>query len=56
MGTKDPSGVKETVLRTAVGYEFKLDSSWFIKPYLALDFIENEENEEVIGVYIGKGF
>jgi hypothetical protein len=56
LGRKDPSGKEETVVRTAVAYEIELRDRWFLKPYLAVDFIEDEENEEVFGVYIGRGF
>jgi hypothetical protein len=43
-------------VRTAIAYEIELRERWFLKPYFALDFIENEEDEEVFGLYIGKGF
>jgi hypothetical protein len=56
LGRKDPAGTTETVLRTAVAYELEAESGWFLKPYLAIDFITNEDNEGVFGVYIGKGF
>ena len=55
-GTKDPSGKRELVYRLGFGYEFELENSWVLKPYVAFDFIENEENEQVFGVYIGRGF
>ena len=55
-GIKDPSGTTEAVLRTGVGYEMELDNGWFIKPYLAADFISNEDTEGVFGLYIGRGF
>ena len=56
LGRKDPSGKEETVVRTGVGYEFELRNRWFVKPYFAVDFIEHEDNEEVFGVYVGRGF
>lgn len=56
VGRKDPSGHTENVVRTGVAYELELEHNWFIKPYLAIDFISHEENEEVFGIYIGKGF
>jgi hypothetical protein len=56
VGSKDPAGKRETVIRTGIAYEIELRERWFVKPYLALDFIEHAEDEEVLGVYIGKGF
>ena len=56
LGRKDPRGNEETVVRTGVAYEMELADSWFLKPYLALDFIDNEENEEVFGLYVGRSF
>ena len=56
LGRKDPSGKEETVVRTGVAYELELKEHWFLKPYLAIDFIDDEENEEVFGVYIGRTF
>jgi hypothetical protein len=56
LGRKDPAGTTETVLRTALAYELEAESGWFLKPYLAIDFINNEDNEGIFGVYIGKGF
>ena len=56
VGTKDPSGTRELVYRLGFGYEFELENSWLLKPYIAVDFIENEENEQVFGLYIGRGF
>ena len=55
-GRKDPSGDTETVVRTGVAYELEMEHDWFIKPYIALDFISHEDNEQVFGIYIGKGF
>ena len=56
LGRKDPSGEHETVFRTAIGYELELENRCFLKPYIAADFIENEDNETIFGVYIGRGF
>lgn len=56
IGRKDPAGREENVLRLGVGYELALGNRWFIKPYLAADFIEDAGNEEVFGVYVGRGF
>ena len=55
-GIKDPSGTTEAVVRTGVGYEMEVDNGWFIKPYIAVDFINNEDTEGVFGLYIGRGF
>lgn len=55
-GIKDPSGSTEPVVRTGVGYEVEIDRGWFLKPYLAVDFIRDEDEEGVFGVYIGRGF
>ena len=55
-GRKDPADEREFVSRLALAYEFELGRAWFIKPYLAKDFIKNEDNEEVFGAYVGRGF
>ncbi|MCP3980302.1 MAG: hypothetical protein GY716_13440 [bacterium] len=54
-GRKDPAGEERNVGRLGLGYEFELGKkkNWAIKPYLAEDFIEDEEDEEVFGVYVG---
>ena len=56
IGTKDPSGHSETVGRLGLTYEWELKNGWFIKPYLAADFIEHEDTETVYGAYFGKAF
>ena len=56
LGRKDPSGETETVVRAGLAYEKEIDSGWFVKPYLAVDFIDGEENEGVFGLYIGRAF
>jgi hypothetical protein len=43
-------------LRATIGYEFELGGGWSIAPQANLDVIENEENEEVYGITIGKRF
>lgn len=53
VGHKDPSGKQENVLRTGITYDWEFAPTWFLKPYFALDFIENEE---VFGFYFGKLF
>ena len=55
-GIKDPSGTTEAVVRTGLGYEIEFESGWAVKPYVAVDFINNEDNEGVFGVYIGRRF
>ena len=56
LGRKDPSGTTENMFRAAIGYELELKDRWFMKPYIAADFIENEDNEAVFGLYVGRGF
>lgn len=56
VGRKNPSGKHENVLRTALAYEYEIGHNWFIKPYLAYDFIEHEEDEPVFGFYIVRMF
>jgi hypothetical protein len=56
VGKKDPSGSTETVVRTGLAYEMEIDKGWFLKPSLALDFIDGEDNEGVFGLYIGRAF
>jgi hypothetical protein len=56
VGRKDPQGERENVFRTGVAYEKELHRGWFVKPYLAKDFIRHEDDEEVFGAYIGTKF
>jgi len=56
VGKKDPWGERENVIRTGLTYEFELQDEWFIKPYFAYDFIEDAEDEPVVGFYFGKLF
>jgi hypothetical protein len=56
IGQKDPGDKRENVLRGTIGYEFELGRGWSIAPQANLDFIENEENEEVYGIAFGKRF
>jgi len=55
-GRKDPGDERENTLRGTIGYEFELGGGWSIAPQANLDVIENEENEEVYGIAIGKRF
>ena len=43
-------------MRTGLAYEMEIDKGWFLKPSLALDFIDGEDNEGVFGLYIGRAF
>jgi hypothetical protein len=56
VGRKDPRQKQETVVRTGLAYEFEFASGWVLKPYLAQDFIEEEEDETVFGLYFGRAF
>ena len=47
---------QEDVARAGLGYEFMLRDGWFVKSYVAVNFIENEDSEEVYGVYVGRAF
>ena len=55
-GRKDPGDERENTLRGTIGYEFELGGGWSIAPQANLDVIENEENEEVYGIAVGKRF
>ena len=39
-----------------IEYSYRINKSWSIAPQANLDVIENEENEEVYGIAIGKRF
>ena len=56
VGRKDPAGKEENVFRAGLAYEVELRNRWFVKPYLASDFIDNEDTEIVYGFYFGRGF
>lgn len=56
VGRKDPGDERENTLRATIGYEFELGGGWSIAPSANLDYIENEENEEVYGIAFGKRF
>ncbi|MEE4361132.1 MAG: hypothetical protein V2I63_06365 [Pseudomonadales bacterium] len=56
IGRKDPRGVEETVVRTGLAYEFELTGGWALQPYLARDFLDDEEDETVFGLYFGRNF
>ena len=56
VGRKDPSGEEENVGRLGIGYEIPFSGSSFVKPFIARDFIENHDDEDVYGLYVGRGF
>jgi hypothetical protein len=56
IGRKDPGGKRQNTFRATIGYEFEIGRGWSIAPEANLDVIENEENEEVYGIVIGKRF
>jgi hypothetical protein len=56
LGRKDPSERRENAARIGIGYEFELAGGWAITPQVSVDFIEDEENEEVVGVGFYKLF
>jgi hypothetical protein len=56
IGTHEVGEHSETTYRLAIDYIIHLGSSWHLEPYAAYDFIENSENEPVLGFYIGKLF
>jgi hypothetical protein len=56
LGRKDPAGEQEAVFRTGIAYEKELHQGWFVKPYLAKDFIQHADDEEVFGAYFGRSF
>lgn len=55
-GRKDPGDERQNTVRATLGYEFVLRGGWIIAPQANVDFIENEENEEVYGIAFGKQF
>jgi hypothetical protein len=54
LGKKDPSGEHETTYRAGISYEIGLEEGWFVKPFTGMDFIENEGDELVFGIYFVK--
>ncbi len=55
-GRKDPVEKHQWLARLGFAYEVLLEDHWFVKPYLAFDFIEESDNETVFGVYLGRTF
>ena len=56
IGKKDPGTERRNTLRVSVGYEFEITDDWSLEPQFHLDFIENEENEEVLGLALIRSF
>jgi len=55
-GRKDPGEERQNTGRLTLGYEIELGKSWSLSPQANIDFIEDEENEEVYGLVIGRRF
>lgn len=56
VGRKDPGDARENAVRFGVAYEIHLGHNWFMEPLVAVDIIDHEEHEPVLGLYIGKEF
>jgi hypothetical protein len=56
IGRKDPGDKRQNTFRATVGYEFEFGKGWILSPQVNLDFIEDEEREEVYGVVFGRQF
>ena len=56
VGRKDPGDNRQNTLRLSLGYEFEVSHHWSFETQLHLDFIENEEDEEVLGVALLRRF
>ena len=56
LGRKDPGEERRTTYRATIGYEFEVAENWFVEPQFHYDWIEEEDNEEVIGIAIGRKF
>ena len=55
-GRKDPGEERRHTGRVTIGYEFELGKGWLLSPQANIDFIEEEENEEVYGLVFGRRF
>lgn len=55
-GRKDPGEERQNAGRLTLGYEIELGKSWSLSPQANIDFIEDEENEEVYGLVIARRF
>lgn len=56
IGRKDPVEERENVARATLGYEFEFHGGWMLNLQANLDFIENNDREEVYGVAFGRTF
>ena len=56
IGRKDPGDKRENTARATLGYEWELPRAWVINLQANVDFIENEDREEVYGIAFGKSF
>ncbi len=56
LGRKDPGPDRENTARLSFGYDFEFGGGWLLSPQIHKDFIENEEDEEVFGLAIGRNF
>jgi hypothetical protein len=54
VGRKNPGDKRQNTFRATVGYEFEFGKGWKISPQVNLDFIEDEEREEIYGVVNNK--
>ena len=55
-GRKDPVDEREYVVRLGLAWEISLGHDWYLEPLVAVDTIEHEEEELVLGVYLGRRF
>ena len=56
IGRKDPGDDRENTLRATIGYEFVFKGGWVLAPQANIDFIEDNDSEEVYGIAFGKMF
>ena len=56
IGKKDPGDNREWTARATLGYEWELPRAWVLNLQANVDFIENEDREEVYGIAFGKSF
>ena len=56
IGRKDPDKDRENTVRATIGYEFEFKGNWILAPQASIDFIEDNDSEEVYGIAFGKLF
>lgn len=56
VGRKDPGPDRQNTLRLFLAYDHEINERWSLEPQFAVDFIEDEENEEVLGIAIVRRF